>query len=64
MESQTQTQPHILVLPYPIQGHINPMLQFSKRLASKGPRVTLVANKMSLNPFTRQGHWTGRWEKV
>ncbi|KAF3961544.1 hypothetical protein CMV_013847 [Castanea mollissima] len=43
MESQTQTQPHILVLPYPIQGHINPMLQFSKRLASKGPRVTLVA---------------------
>ena len=43
MESQTQAQPHILVLPYPIQGHINPMLQFSKRLASKGPRVTLVA---------------------
>ena len=42
MESQTQTQPHILVLPYPIQGHINPMLQFSKRLASKGPRVTFV----------------------
>ncbi|GMY32898.1 UDP-glycosyltransferase 74E1-like [Fagus crenata] len=33
---------HILVLPYPIQGHINPMLQFSKRLASKGPRVTLI----------------------
>ncbi|XP_030940777.1 UDP-glycosyltransferase 74E2-like [Quercus lobata] len=45
MESQTQAkpQPHILVLPYPLQGHINPMLQFSKRLASKGPRVTLVA---------------------
>ena len=43
MGSQTQTQPHILVLPYTIQGHINPMLQFSKRLASKGARVTLVA---------------------
>ncbi|XP_065621691.1 mogroside IE synthase [Quercus suber] len=45
MESQTQAkpQPHILVLPCPLQGHINPMLQFSKRLASKGPRVTLVA---------------------
>ncbi|PQM36862.1 UDP-glycosyltransferase 74E2-like [Prunus yedoensis var. nudiflora] len=27
---------HILVLPIPAQGHINPMLQFSKRLASKG----------------------------
>uniref|UniRef100_A0A2N9FLF1 Glycosyltransferase n=1 Tax=Fagus sylvatica TaxID=28930 RepID=A0A2N9FLF1_FAGSY len=33
---------HILVIPYPLQGHINPMLQFSKRLASKGPRVTFV----------------------
>ncbi|XP_062169630.1 mogroside IE synthase-like [Alnus glutinosa] len=33
---------HILVIPYPIPGHINPMLQFSKRLASKGARVTLV----------------------
>ncbi|CAK9185704.1 unnamed protein product [Ilex paraguariensis] len=33
---------HILVIPYPIQGHINPMLQFSKRLASKGTRATLV----------------------
>ncbi|GMY32907.1 UDP-glycosyltransferase 74E2-like [Fagus crenata] len=33
---------HILVIPYPIQGHINPILQFSKRLASKGPRVTFV----------------------
>ena len=45
MEGQTQAkpQPHILVLPFPLQGHINPMLQFSKRLASKGPRVTLVA---------------------
>jgi len=38
MEKET----HILVIPYPIQGHINPMLQFSKRLASKGPRVTLL----------------------
>nr|ACD03246.1 UDP-glycosyltransferase UGT74H7 [Avena strigosa] len=24
---------HVLVLPYPLQGHINPMLQFAKRLA-------------------------------
>ncbi|CAB4267007.1 unnamed protein product [Prunus armeniaca] len=33
---------HILVVPLPLQGHINPMFQFSKRLASKGLRVTLV----------------------
>ena len=38
MERET----HILAISYPLQGHINPILQFSKRLASKGPRVTFV----------------------
>uniref|UniRef100_A0A6N2LHL0 Glycosyltransferase n=1 Tax=Salix viminalis TaxID=40686 RepID=A0A6N2LHL0_SALVM len=33
---------HFLVLPLPLQGHINPMLQFSKRLESKGLKVTLI----------------------
>ncbi|MCD9642436.1 hypothetical protein HAX54_029262 [Datura stramonium] len=32
---------HVVVLPFPIQGHINPMVQFSKRLASKGVKVTI-----------------------
>ncbi|KAK9997624.1 hypothetical protein SO802_022310 [Lithocarpus litseifolius] len=36
---------HIVVLPYPLQGHINPMLQFSKRLATKGLKVTLLTPK-------------------
>ena len=33
---------HCLVLTYPGQGHINPMLQFSKRLQHKGIKVTFV----------------------
>ncbi|KAM7486491.1 hypothetical protein LguiA_002500 [Lonicera macranthoides] len=33
---------HIMVLPFPLQGHINPMLQFSKHLASRGLKVTLL----------------------
>lgn len=33
---------HVLVMTYPIQSHINPLLQFSKRLASKGVKVTLI----------------------
>ncbi|KAL0559928.1 hypothetical protein IC582_000311 [Cucumis melo] len=34
---------HILVIPFPDeQGHINPILQFSKRLAFKGLKVTLL----------------------
>ena len=39
---------HIIVLHYCSQGHINPMLQFSRRLASKGPRVTLVIPTASI----------------
>ncbi|KAI4310741.1 hypothetical protein MLD38_035694 [Melastoma candidum] len=42
---------HVLVLPYPVQGHVNPMLQFSKRLESKGARVTFLAPTSNSNPF-------------
>lgn len=34
---------HCLVLAYPAQGHINPMLQFSKRLVQRGVKITLVS---------------------
>ncbi|XP_068664957.1 mogroside IE synthase-like [Aristolochia californica] len=34
---------HVLVFPCPAQGHINPMLQFAKRLLHKGLKVSLVA---------------------
>ncbi|EEF32573.1 UDP-glucosyltransferase, putative [Ricinus communis] len=47
MEKEEQiretSQSHVLVFPFPVQGHINPMLQLSKRLASKGLKVTLIA---------------------
>eukprot|EP00253_Pinus_taeda_P031590 PITA_31590 len=33
---------HAVVLPYPTQGHITPMMQFAKNLASKGVIVTFV----------------------
>ncbi|KAI3459853.1 hypothetical protein Pfo_016516 [Paulownia fortunei] len=35
-------KPHVLVIPYPAQGHINPALAFAKCLASKGLRVTVI----------------------
>ncbi|KAI5079678.1 hypothetical protein GOP47_0005157 [Adiantum capillus-veneris] len=34
--------PHCLLLPYPAQGHINPLMQLGKRLASHGVRVTVA----------------------
>ncbi|KAK6116775.1 hypothetical protein DH2020_049508 [Rehmannia glutinosa] len=33
---------HVLVIPYPAQGHINPVLAFAKRLASNGLLVTVI----------------------
>ncbi|GMP54993.1 hypothetical protein CsSME_00019954 [Camellia sinensis var. sinensis] len=33
---------HVLALPYPSQGHVNPMLQFCKRLVSKGLKTTFA----------------------
>ncbi|XP_060208562.1 UDP-glycosyltransferase 74F2 [Lycium barbarum] len=40
---------HILALPYPSQGHINPMLQFCKRLVSKGLKTTLAITNFISN---------------
>ncbi|KAF6174572.1 hypothetical protein GIB67_006224 [Kingdonia uniflora] len=42
MEEGGDCKAHVLVLPQYGQGHINPMLQFSKRLASKGIKVTVA----------------------
>ena len=36
---------HVLVVPLPGAGHINPMLQFSRRLVSKGLKVTFIITK-------------------
>ncbi|KAL6219074.1 hypothetical protein ACLB2K_012280 [Fragaria x ananassa] len=46
---------HCLVLPYPDQGHINPMLQFSKLLEHKGVKVTLVTTRFLCKTMHRSG---------
>ena len=50
------SETHIMVIPFPVQGHINPMLQFSKRLASKGLKVTFISttptNKSQQSQFS------------
>nr|ACR10263.1 UDP-glucosyl transferase 74c1 [Brassica rapa subsp. pekinensis] len=44
---------HVLVFPYPFQGHINPMIQLSKRLSKKGLTVTLIiASNNHREPYT------------
>ncbi|KAK8631343.1 hypothetical protein V6N13_080097 [Hibiscus sabdariffa] len=42
MKQENARPTQVLVLPFPLQGHINPMLQFAKLLVSKGLNVSLV----------------------
>ncbi|GMN45823.1 hypothetical protein TIFTF001_015009 [Ficus carica] len=51
MKNQKE-QGHVVVLTYPAQGHINPLLQFAKRLASKGLTTTLATTHYTLSSIT------------
>ena len=42
MGSTNHEKPHVVCIPYPAQGHINPMLKLAKLLHSKGFHVTFV----------------------
>ncbi|XP_022963782.1 UDP-glycosyltransferase 74F2-like [Cucurbita moschata] len=47
---------NLLVVTYPAQGHINPLLQFSKRLHHKGAAVTFVVTKFLFNNQPNSDH--------
>ncbi|KAL4565841.1 hypothetical protein LXL04_029947 [Taraxacum kok-saghyz] len=42
MASQQERKPHVVCIPVPLQGHINPMLKLAKILHSKGFLITFV----------------------
>ncbi|KAL5990790.1 hypothetical protein ACLOJK_011694 [Asimina triloba] len=46
---------HAVLLPYPSQGHVNPMLQLAKRLASKGVKVTLATTHYTVRSISAPG---------
>uniref|UniRef100_A0A6N2MMR5 Glycosyltransferase N-terminal domain-containing protein n=1 Tax=Salix viminalis TaxID=40686 RepID=A0A6N2MMR5_SALVM len=54
MEKQNRMMSHVLAIPIPAQGHINPMAQFSKRLASKELQVTIVIFSSKVLKHTRR----------
>ncbi|KAM7473487.1 hypothetical protein LguiB_020730 [Lonicera macranthoides] len=52
MEEPPKYEAHVIVIPYPSQGHINPLLQFAKRLASIGLKATLATTPYILNSIS------------
>ncbi|KAL1292615.1 UDP-glycosyltransferase 74F2 [Arachis ipaensis] len=52
MGEESKHVAHCLVLAYPAQGHINPMIEFSKRLIQRGLKITLVSTVSFWNTTT------------
>ncbi|XP_068657274.1 UDP-glycosyltransferase 84B2-like [Aristolochia californica] len=50
---------HVLLVAFAAQGHINPMLKFGRRLASKGLRVTLATTDNARERFSKAVASTG-----
>lgn len=50
-----KTKGHVVVVTYPAQGHINPLLQFAKCLVSKGLKVTLAATPYTADSIRADG---------
>ncbi|KAJ4802325.1 Glycosyltransferase [Rhynchospora pubera] len=48
-ENDVENRSHVLLLPYPSQGHIHPMLDFGKRLAFHGLQPTLATTRFILS---------------
>ncbi|XVE84654.1 hypothetical protein DITRI_Ditri17bG0030300 [Diplodiscus trichospermus] len=46
-------QPHFLLLAFPAQGHINPTLQFAKRLIRNGALVTFITSVFARRRMTK-----------
>ncbi|GLJ28632.1 hypothetical protein SUGI_0564250 [Cryptomeria japonica] len=42
---KSNKRPHVVVFPYPAQGHINPLMEFANRLLSHNLMVTFVATE-------------------
>ncbi|XP_058109357.1 UDP-glycosyltransferase 76B1-like [Magnolia sinica] len=51
IQIQATKVPHLVILPFPFQGHINPMLQLATLLHSKGFSITVIhTHSNSPNP--------------
>ncbi|CAL0329479.1 unnamed protein product [Lupinus luteus] len=47
MELSKNQKPHVVCVPFPAQGHVNPFMQFSKLLRCKGFHITFVNNEFN-----------------
>lgn len=59
-----QVQVHVMCLSFLPQGHVNPMIQFCQRLASKSVTVTLIIPSSSTATFTPEETKSIKLERI
>jgi len=47
LKENEEEQIHVLMVAFPSQGHLNPMLRLGKRLVNKGLHVTLATTEFT-----------------
>ncbi|XP_058736439.1 UDP-glycosyltransferase 83A1-like [Vicia villosa] len=53
------TLPHFLVIPFPVQGHVNPLMQLSQVLTKHGCKVTFLHTEFNHNRSKTGGSASG-----
>lgn len=56
MEKGRVYRSHVVVVPYHGQGHINPIVQFAKRLAFKGIKITIATTASTAKTLEQTSH--------
>ncbi|KAH6795286.1 hypothetical protein C2S51_036272 [Perilla frutescens var. frutescens] len=67
MDKEETYKAHIMVLPHHGQGHMNPMVQFSKRLAAKGIKITVtttLSNAKAMEEAASGDHGSINFESI
>lgn len=56
--------PHVLVIPYPAQGHVIPLMELSRSLSGRGLRITFVNTEHNHNRIVGSGEGPGDGRRI
>ncbi|KAL3521157.1 hypothetical protein ACH5RR_019306 [Cinchona calisaya] len=63
VQQQQQLSPHVLIFPFPAQGHVNSMLKLSELLCLAGINITFLASYNIHNRLLRHSNVISRFSK-